>query len=162
MSSIARTCKRQNTIVIATIHQPAWDTLLLFDKLMILSAGRTVYSGRTEGLPAWLTSLGHPTETHRNPSDVAMELVNEDFVTEGSTTEALVAKEGHTAQVDSTTEKHEGAAEDHDPTAMVDSSKRRGIDVVDHFRKTWILMERNGINYSRSLLSYGIRLGMCE
>lgn len=32
-------------IVIASIHQPNWETFALFDKLLLLAQGKTMYSG---------------------------------------------------------------------------------------------------------------------
>lgn len=36
---------RHNVIVIASIHQPNWETFALFDKLLLLAQGRTMYYG---------------------------------------------------------------------------------------------------------------------
>lgn len=32
-------------VVVATIHQPNWETFSLFDKLLLLAQGRQVYYG---------------------------------------------------------------------------------------------------------------------
>ena len=37
--------QRHGVVVIATIHQPNWETFSLFDKLLLLSQGRQVYYG---------------------------------------------------------------------------------------------------------------------
>ena len=34
-------------VVIATIHQPNYETLHLFDNLLLLAKGRVIYSDRT-------------------------------------------------------------------------------------------------------------------
>jgi ABC-type multidrug transport system ATPase subunit len=38
---------RHGIIVIASIHQPNWETYALFDKLLLLARGRTMYLGPT-------------------------------------------------------------------------------------------------------------------
>ena len=39
--------QRHEVIVIATIHQPNWETFSLFDKLLLLAQGRTMFFGAT-------------------------------------------------------------------------------------------------------------------
>jgi hypothetical protein len=85
--------------VIATIHQPNWETFSLFDKLLLLANGKMVYSGptRRSSMPLCLTrtatdesyavdivpyfdSLGYPCAEHVNPADHAINIVNIDFM----------------------------------------------------------------------------------
>ena len=39
--------RRHGVIVVASIHQPNWETFALFDKLLLLARGRTMYFGPT-------------------------------------------------------------------------------------------------------------------
>lgn len=86
--------QRQNTIVICTIHQPNWQTFRLFDTVLLLAKGRTMYRGpigrskcstmtslnfTAELLPGYLDKLGYPVGEHVNPADAAISLVNTDF-----------------------------------------------------------------------------------
>ena len=46
LSSKVRTyARRHGVIVIASIHQPNWETFALFDKLLLLAQGRTMFYG---------------------------------------------------------------------------------------------------------------------
>src|SRR5271154_3021730 len=91
-----------NMFVIATIHQPNWETFSMFDKLLLLANGRSVYSGPLRELPTfdifsalttinrritveampYFTSLGYPCPKHTNPADHAINIVNTDFASD--------------------------------------------------------------------------------
>ena len=40
-----RVAEQLGMIVIASIHQPNWESFALFDKLLLLAQGRTAYFG---------------------------------------------------------------------------------------------------------------------
>jgi len=62
-----------------TIHQPSSELWSLFDKFLLLSAGRTVYYGKAEDTVQYFDSLGHPCPSTYNPADFVLALVNQDF-----------------------------------------------------------------------------------
>lgn len=86
-------------VVIASIHQPNWESIALFDSLLLLAQGRTMYFGpvractassielstalicpNTDALDAYLTdALDYPVPTHANPTDHALDLINTEF-----------------------------------------------------------------------------------
>jgi ABC-type multidrug transport system ATPase subunit len=66
-------------IVIASIHQPSTNTLLLFDDVLLLSQGKTVYYGPPDASNAYFTALGHPPEHMISPAEHMLELTNVDF-----------------------------------------------------------------------------------
>jgi hypothetical protein len=68
-------------LVIVSIHQPSTTTFRLFDKLLLLSAGRTHYFGSTSGVGPFFDSLGHPMPLQMNPAEFVLELMNVDFAT---------------------------------------------------------------------------------
>ena len=45
--TVKKIAVQHGMIVIASIHQPNWDTFALFDKLLLLSQGHTMYFGPT-------------------------------------------------------------------------------------------------------------------
>lgn len=47
MALVKNFAQRHNVVVIASIHQPNWETFALFDKLLLLAQGRQVYYGPT-------------------------------------------------------------------------------------------------------------------
>jgi ABC-type multidrug transport system ATPase subunit len=54
---VKRLAQTTNTIVIATIHQPNWETLSLFDDVLFLSAGQCMYYGPVRAYPQFPITL---------------------------------------------------------------------------------------------------------
>lgn len=69
-------------IVIASIHQPSTSTLLLFDNVLLLSQGKTVYYGPPSVSTQYFTALGHPPQPFMSPAESMLELTNVDFARE--------------------------------------------------------------------------------
>ena len=70
-------------IVIASIHQPSTSTLFLFDNVLLLSQGKTVYSGPPGASSQYFTNLGHPPKPFLSPAESMLDLINIDFAREG-------------------------------------------------------------------------------
>ncbi|TCD65880.1 hypothetical protein EIP91_002040 [Steccherinum ochraceum] len=114
--------RKQGMIVIASIHQPNWETLSLFDKLLLLAQGKTMFFGAIDQLDVYLDRGLHcPVPRHANPTDHAVELVNTDFVLDAAERSGRVtqfaetwnayASEHHlhtsdSANIDDSDEKH--------------------------------------------------------
>lgn len=65
--------------VICTIHQPASAVYELFDQVVYLVAGETVYFGPRQQALEHFQTLGHACPTHVNPAEFVLGLVNLDF-----------------------------------------------------------------------------------
>ncbi|PHT98428.1 ABC transporter G family member 11 [Capsicum chinense] len=76
-----RGLSRDGRTVIASIHQPSSEVFELFDRLYLLSGGKTVYFGQaSEAYEARFTlSTGFPCPALRNPSDHFLRCINSDF-----------------------------------------------------------------------------------
>lgn len=79
MAAIQRLAKGGRTIL-TTIHQPSSEVFALFDKLMLLSAGRTVYFGTIPGAFDVFSRAGFPVPANSNPSDFFLMTINRDFM----------------------------------------------------------------------------------
>ena len=66
-------------IVIASIHQPATSTYLLFDQVLLLSQGKSVYFGPSRTSQQYFESLGYPHDPFLSPPEAMLQLVNADF-----------------------------------------------------------------------------------
>ena len=107
--------------------------------------------------------LNHPVPLHGNPSDHALDVVNTDFI---RNTEEVA---GHVQRLEDSWTQYaarypgvhqlEAASKNEDSPSFT----RKG-QYVQGFKvglsRTWYLIVRNWINYSRNLLAYGVRLGM--
>ncbi|KAF7719993.1 ABC-2 type transporter [Penicillium ucsense] len=80
MSYAKKLARENNLIIIASIHQPSTTTFQLFDKLLLLSAGRTCYFGPIDHeLETYFTRIGHRIPTHTNPAEYLLDIVSSDF-----------------------------------------------------------------------------------
>jgi ABC-type multidrug transport system ATPase subunit len=64
--------------VIMTIHQPRTDILMLFDKIMLISKGKTIYFGSVQGALDHFRDAGYPCPSLVNPADWFLDLITTD------------------------------------------------------------------------------------
>ena len=69
---------RAGRTVVATIHQPRANIFALFDKLLILSAGKTVYFGPTSEAIHYFADCGFYCPSFTNPADYFMDITTVD------------------------------------------------------------------------------------
>ena len=55
--------------VLATIHQPSSELFMLFDRVILLSEGYTVYNGPPRGVRAYFEQFGLVMKNFSNPAD---------------------------------------------------------------------------------------------
>lgn len=60
---------KQERMVIATIHQPNSETYLLFDQLLLLMEGKTIYFGEASLSTQYFKNLGYIVPEFTNPTD---------------------------------------------------------------------------------------------
>nr|XP_043632641.1 ABC transporter G family member 6-like [Erigeron canadensis] len=68
---------QSGSIVIMSVHQPSFRLLGLFDRLLFLSRGQTVYSGSPSGLLSFFADFGHPIPDKENRTEFALDLIRE-------------------------------------------------------------------------------------
>ena len=56
-------------MIIATIHQPNSEFFSMFDRLLLLVDGNTVYQGRAEDSVDYFNRIGYEVPEFWNPSD---------------------------------------------------------------------------------------------
>ncbi|KAF8057645.1 FUM1 [Scenedesmus sp. PABB004] len=67
--------------VVCSIHQPRSSIFALFDDLLLLSEGRTVYAGPAAAALDYFEALGHACPAHYNPAEFVADLISIDFTT---------------------------------------------------------------------------------
>ncbi|XP_059165208.1 broad substrate specificity ATP-binding cassette transporter ABCG2-like isoform X2 [Physella acuta] len=72
---------RRGRTIIFSIHQPRYSIYRLFDSLMLLSQGHTVFHGPSEEALAFFTSQGYICQEHNNPPDFFLDVINGDPTT---------------------------------------------------------------------------------
>jgi ABC-type multidrug transport system ATPase subunit len=69
---------RLGCTVISTIHQPSSEVFHLFDRVILLTAGRVIFDGRVDGrggMSDYFGTIGHPVPPETNPADHVMFLM---------------------------------------------------------------------------------------
>lgn len=67
-----------NITVMATLHQPSSFMWNLFDKILVLASGRTIFYGRPEHFWTAMHSIGYQVPPSYNPADYLIEVVSKD------------------------------------------------------------------------------------
>lgn len=81
VDALRRVSRRYGTLVIATIHQPSYETLSLFDRTLLIAHGRTAFFGRTLSLLSYFRdNLNHPFPPYSNPAEQALDLLSDEFI----------------------------------------------------------------------------------
>ncbi|KAG6438451.1 hypothetical protein SASPL_103394 [Salvia splendens] len=74
-----RSIARRRRTIITTIHQPSTEVFSLFDDLLLLSSGQTVYFGEAAPALEFFAEAGFPCPQTRSPSDHYLRCINADF-----------------------------------------------------------------------------------
>ena len=69
VESLASLARDYNRTVVLTIHQPRSNIVALFDHLVLLAQGKTVYSGEFTNCHNYLERIGHPCPPGFNIAD---------------------------------------------------------------------------------------------
>ncbi|XP_041420214.1 ATP-binding cassette sub-family G member 8-like [Xenopus laevis] len=69
---------RGNRLVLLSIHQPRSDIFQLFDLVLLLSSGATIYSGTAKDMVEYFSSIGYPCPRYSNPADFYVDLTSID------------------------------------------------------------------------------------
>ncbi|KAK3692840.1 P-loop containing nucleoside triphosphate hydrolase protein [Podospora appendiculata] len=161
MNYLRGVARRNNLIVIASIHQPSTSTFNLFDKLLLLSAGKPHYFGPVAGVASHYASLGYEVPLHVNPAEFLLELVNIDFAADRASA-ALRLDNMQNAWAASPRAKQLAAA----VAAAEDTGARQAVELEVAETKPGLaslvvtLLHRSFVKSYRDVVAYGIRLAM--
>ena len=65
--------------MVLSVHQPASELYQLFDMLLIVSKGKTMYMGPASQSVKFFTQVGYPCPKYSNPAEYFMTFLNTDF-----------------------------------------------------------------------------------
>ncbi|CAI7566531.1 unnamed protein product [Penicillium manginii] len=134
----------------------------LFDKLLLLSSGRTCYFGPLTGIDAYFRGIGHPIPSNTNPAEFLLDIVSSDF---GNAKD--VAQERVQLIQNSWAQSQEADAISRqvlDRVSMTGKDEGK-VNVEDMARPgpvriTGALLHRSFIKSYRDVVAYGIRIVM--
>jgi ABC-type multidrug transport system permease subunit len=149
----------------ASIHQPSTTTFELFDRLCLLSKGKTCYFGPPMAARRYFGALGYEMPLEINPAEYLLDLINTEIVREGDDVNARI-EQIHQAWDRSP----EASAIQNDlETAIAHSKDPRlaGPDIIkmkfahqNTFVVPLVLLHRAWIKSYRDFVAYGIRVVM--
>ncbi|KAJ5384071.1 Aminoacyl-tRNA synthetase class 1a anticodon-binding [Penicillium concentricum] len=162
MSYAKQLAQANNLLIIASIHQPSTTTFQLFDKLLLLSAGKTCYFGAISAVESYFSGIGYPIPANTNPAEFLLETVSSDFDNSKDLAEERLgtiqtawansnqAKSG-TRQVS----ERVLSAEKHVNKDSMEETDRAGTGSI-----TVALLHRSFVKSYRDVIAYGIRIAM--
>lgn len=160
VKAVKDAAKAMDMAVIMSIHQPSTATFQLFDKVMFLSKGSTIYNGRSDKLLEHFEKVGYPIPPRYNPAEYILELTNTDFSGESGTFE-----DDERTVVDHLATEWEKAAHDV-AVSYVESSvsftlcRNLLACILLQSKQTLILSRRLFIKARRDILAYYVRIAM--
>ncbi|KAI9352051.1 P-loop containing nucleoside triphosphate hydrolase protein [Obelidium mucronatum] len=93
LETIKKLAVTRGIVVLMTIHQPRTEILELFDKIILLSMGKTLWFGPTNAALEHFAELGHPLPPKTNPSDFFLDIITMDLRSEEAKTKSLAVIE---------------------------------------------------------------------
>lgn len=151
--------RSNNLVVICSIHQPSASTFGLFDKLMLLSGGRTHYFGAVGDMAGYYETVGLTIPGQVNPAEFLLETINTDFAQDR---DRAVQRLGqlhdawkNSSNCNETLAAITNAVRNPDPSPLESSSKRPST-----LSLIVTLLHRSFIKSYRDVVAYGIRLAM--
>jgi energy-coupling factor transporter ATP-binding protein EcfA2 len=160
ISFIRDVLKANKLIVISSIHQPSTTTFELFDKLLLLSGGKTCYFGQIRDVKPYFDSIGFLMPNLTNPADFMLSLTNIDFERDTEAARARIAKIKDSWG-------SSPRASDETPTATdLSLLSEAGLAIQKPNKNSVImatqtLLHRSWIKSRRDILVYGVRFFMC-
>lgn len=160
MSFLRQFARSNNILIIASIHQPSTKTFELFDKVCLLSQGKSCFYGPAENLFSFLQSIELPVPTMMNPAEHILDITNVDFSTQSSDQQSrldrITGSWRNTAQarhLERFAEECEGSGElqlRHSASGKKPSTARQVLT----------LLNRSSVKGYRDLTAYWIRVAM--
>ncbi|KAF1817058.1 putative ATP-binding cassette transporter [Eremomyces bilateralis CBS 781.70] len=164
MNYIKEIGRKNKLIIIASIHQPSTSTFKLFDRLCLLSTGKTCYFGSLPEAHPYFSSIDFQMPTEINPAEYYLDLINTDLAQPGDEVyqrAQCIAREWN--------ESDRGVALKNEIQATIDLAKSEKsipilADIRLHEPSLWtitpVLLHRSWTKAYRDFVVYGIRIAM--
>ncbi|RAO65046.1 uncharacterized protein BHQ10_001058 [Talaromyces amestolkiae] len=180
ISYLKKLARRNNLIVIASIHQPSTSTFELFDKLLLLSKGRTCYLGPTAAARNHFANIGYPLPMNVNPAEFILDIVSTDFSRDDESG-AYGEKRNSSQPTRTAIERLEYIQKSWQESKQAHITNTQVMNTSDEkdkyrqmkhiaesaassrpavYRIVFVLLHRSFIKSNRDVIAYGIRIAM--
>ncbi|TWU73521.1 hypothetical protein ED733_002802 [Metarhizium rileyi] len=150
--------RRHALIVVCSIHQPSTATFNLFDKLMLLSGGKTHFFGPVVAALPHYQALGVQVPNYINPAEFLLDLVNTDFSRDAAVAtqrlDSLHAQWLHSPQHSETHSLITRLSASSHPPSLSETRKPSVPSLI------LVLLHRSLLKSYRDVVAYGIRVAM--
>jgi ABC-type multidrug transport system ATPase subunit len=85
------------TTVVCTLHQPRSNIFYLFDRLILLHAGRVLYQGPPADAIPFFALCGHPCPAYTNPPDFFMDVITDTEIPTGESLDTSTSSSAGTS-----------------------------------------------------------------
>ncbi|KAJ3239562.1 hypothetical protein HDU78_002790 [Chytriomyces hyalinus] len=164
MEAIKSLARRNGCVIVCTIHQPSPSTYELFDKVLFLARGKTIYFGACGGVEAdYFESIGFPVPKHVNVPDAVLDTINVDFIGDEDIADSRIKQFVESWRI---SDKQSAVISE---SAQIKSVSVNSADVpivgsADYthgfFKQVAILSRRNFSNALKNILLFWVRLAM--
>ncbi|KAL1789356.1 ATP-binding cassette sub-family G member 3-like [Sigmodon hispidus] len=79
--SVLRRMSMRGRTIIFSINQPQYSIFRFFDSLTLLSSGKVMFHGPAQKALEYFTSAGYEYDSHNNPADFILDIINGGFST---------------------------------------------------------------------------------
>lgn len=134
IDTLSKISKKGRTIIL-TIHQPSIEILNLFDTILMLGKGKTIYFGTMHGIMKYFTKIGYPCAVWQNPTDHIINVIHGDQTESYDQSEAQATKLSNLFLT-----KHCNIKMNKTPDSVTFDKK---IKRVGCFRSTLIILKRS-------------------
>lgn len=149
--------RRNKILMIASIHQPSTKTFQLFDKLCLLSQGKTCFFGSSPELVAFLTAIDLPIPSMTNPAEHILDITNVDFAVQSRNEQLRLDRITSAWQQSSQSKLLQQAIQgDEGYEKLLQSTRQRPSTIQQIFT----LLHRSFVKGYRDLTVYWIRIAM--
>ncbi|CAG8222530.1 unnamed protein product [Penicillium nalgiovense] len=160
MSYAKELARANNLLIIASIHQPSTTTFNLFDKLLLLSAGKTCYFGAIPAVNSYFSGIGYPIPAQTNPAEFILDTVSSDFASSKEEDRVGViqtawANSSEAKLLERQVSERVGSTEKPVNKPSTEEETRPGTISI-----TMALLHRSFVKSYRDVIAYGIRIAM--
>lgn len=145
-------------VIIASIHQPSSSTFQQFDKLCLLSGGRTCYFGPISNAVSYFSNIGYAIPAETNSAEFFLDLINTDLDKDGS----IFKRTQDICSAWSASSNQMELVQQSQGIATVDKDKH--LEHKAGRPSSWtillVLLRRSWVKSYRDIMAYGIRIAM--
>ncbi|GKT47666.1 putative Xaa-pro aminopeptidase [Colletotrichum spaethianum] len=161
-SSMMRTLKavaRLGITVIVIIHQPRTEIFDLFDNLILLGNGQTIYEGPQRHAQDYFEGMGYNFPEHSNHGDVITDIITgngRDYKHIGEISkDSLISSWSSYRQVNANKERHASSIMSND--GIYSAIKHRGAPL---WKQIWLCLRRAMIQQYRTKAAFWAEMGL--